>query len=150
MKMILLSVIFTFLSLSCTSVGSDRNRDSLEKQDYPLGIQNITAIVEDRDRVSTAVIEFNRSIKNKGLSKDSFKVEGYEVIRIYANNNGDKDSEGKDGNYIIIELDKNKGKPFLEDSKLKVIQKGAVIFSNGERYRILDKVLISNRVLLKY
>lgn len=150
MKTILLGLIFTFLSLNCISVSSDKDRDSSERQDYPLGIRNITVVVEDGDRVSMAVIEFNRTIKNKGLSKDSFEVEGYEATRIYANNNGDKDSEGKDGNYIIIELDKNKGKSFSEDSKLRIIQKEAVIFSNGERYRILDKVLISNRTLLKY
>lgn len=148
MKTLIINFILMVLSISCTSVslGNERN---VESTDYPLGIKNIIVVVENGNRASKAIIEFHHNIKNKGLSRETFHVEGYEVTRIYANNEMDESSEGKDGNYIIIELNKNIGAPFTKNSKLKIIQKGLITVSNGERYKVLDKVLLNNGVIFK-
>ena len=138
MKKLILNLLFTVFSLSCASSQIGENPNNARKIDYPLGIRNITA-----------VIEFSRTVKNRELSLESFRIEGYKIIKIYASSRNEKSSEGSDGNYVIIELDKNVGESFSENSILKIIQKEAVVFSNGERYRVLDKVLMSNKITVK-
>ena len=148
MKKLILNLLFTVFSLSCASSQIGENPNNARKIDYPLGIRNITAVIEDKNRVA-AVIEFSRTVKNRELSLESFRIEGYKIIKIYASSRNEKSSEGSDGNYVIIELDKNVGESFSENSILKIIQKEAVVFSNGERYRVLDKVLMSNKITVK-
>ena len=149
MKKLILNLLFTVFSLSCASSQIGENPNNARKIDYPLGIRNITAVIEDKNRVAAAVIEFSRTVKNRELSLESFRIEGYKIIKIYASSRNEKSSEGSDGNYVIIELDKIVGESFSENSILKIIQKEAVVFSNGERYRVLDKVLMSNKITVK-
>lgn len=149
MKKIIINLVLVILSISCTSINLGKKEIREESSNYPLGIKNITVVVENGDRASKAIIEFHHNVRNKELSRETFYVEGYEVTRIYANNEMNESSEGKDGNYIIIELNKNIGVPFTKNSKLKIIQNGTITVSNGERYKILDKVLLNNGVIFK-
>ena len=54
--------------------------------------------------METVVLQYDTPIRNKSLSKESFKVEGKDVTRIYANNAPERAEKGKDGQYVIIEV----------------------------------------------
>ena len=50
------------------------------------------------------MLQYDTPIRNKSLSAESFKVEGKDVTRIYANNAPERADKGKDGQYVIIEV----------------------------------------------
>ena len=54
--------------------------------------------------METVVLQYDTPIRNKSLSKESFKVEGKDVTRIYANNAPERARQGADGPYVIIEV----------------------------------------------
>lgn len=70
-------------------------------------VQSATAIsrvLGDGRKVETVVLQYDTPIRNKSLSAESFKVEGKDVTRIYANNAPERADKGKDGLYVIIEV----------------------------------------------
>ena len=70
-------------------------------------VQSATAIsrvLGDGRKVETVVLQYDTPIRNKSLSAESFKVEGKDVTRIYANNAPERAEKGKDGQYVIIEV----------------------------------------------
>ena len=64
----------------------------------------ISRVLGDGRKVETVVLKYDTPIRNKSLSAKSFKVDGKEVTRIYANNQAEKAKQGKDGQYVIIEV----------------------------------------------
>lgn len=81
-----------------------------QAQNSPLNaehIQSATAIsrvLGDGRKVETIVLEYDTPIRNKSLTSKSFRVEGKEVTRIYANNAPQKAQQGVNGKYVIIEV----------------------------------------------
>lgn len=81
-----------------------------QAQNPPLNtehIQSATAIsrvLGDGRKVETIVLEYDTPIRNKSLTSKSFRVEGKEVTRIYANNAPQKAQQGVNGKYVIIEV----------------------------------------------
>lgn len=81
-----------------------------QAQNPPLNaehIQSATAIsrvLGDGRKVETIVLEYDMPIRNKSLTSKSFRVEGKEVTRIYANNAPQKAQQGVNGKYVIIEV----------------------------------------------
>ena len=70
-------------------------------------VQSTTAIsrvVGDGRKVETVILQYDTPIRNKSLSTESFRVEGKEVTRIYANSAPERAEKGKDGQYVIIEV----------------------------------------------
>lgn len=70
-------------------------------------ILNITSVSEPfphGQRISYAVVEYDRDIRNSALLPEQFQVENRTLTRIYANSEGKKDAIGRDGKYVIIEL----------------------------------------------
>ena len=74
---------------------------------FPKHIQSATAISKvlgDGRKVTTVVLEYDTPISNKSLTPESFRVEGKEVTRIYANTTPERADKGRDGKYVIIEV----------------------------------------------
>lgn len=70
-------------------------------------VQSATAIsrvLGDGRKVETVVLEYDTPISNKSLTNGSFRVEGKEVTRIYANNTPERARQGVNGQYVIIEV----------------------------------------------
>ena len=70
-------------------------------------VQSATAIsrvLGDGRKVETVVLEYDTPISNKSLTNGSFRVEGKEVTRIYANNAPERARQGVNGQYVIIEV----------------------------------------------
>ena len=73
----------------------------------PSNIKSVLAIsrvLGDGRKVESVILEYDTPISNKSLSNQSFKVEGKEVTRIYANTIPEKSEKGTNGQYVVIEV----------------------------------------------
>jgi predicted peptidase len=76
-------------------------------QDLPQHVTSATAVGEvfgDGEKISAAVIEYDRDIDNSKLSPATFAVTGRNITRVYASNSAAKASQGSNGRYVVIEL----------------------------------------------
>lgn len=64
----------------------------------------VSRVLGDGRKVSAVMLEYDAPIRNGSLSTDSYRVEGREVTRVYANTAPDQADDGSDGQYVIIEL----------------------------------------------
>ena len=64
----------------------------------------ISKVLGDGRKVATIVLEYDAPIRNRSLSDDSYKVDGKDILRVYANTEPETASQGTDGRYVIIEL----------------------------------------------
>ena len=64
----------------------------------------ISRVLGDGRKVETVVLQYDTPVRNKSLSAESFKIEGKDVTRIYANNAPERARQGADGPYVIIEV----------------------------------------------
>ena len=74
---------------------------------FPEHLQSATAIsrvLGDGRTVATIVLEYDTPISNKSLNTDSYRVEGKEVTRVYANTLPERAEKGTNGSYVIIEV----------------------------------------------
>ena len=55
-------------------------------------------------KCDTAIIAYENVIQNDELTAQQFTVEDRTVLKVYANDKPERSNEGKDGNYVIIEL----------------------------------------------
>lgn len=84
-------------------------------------ILSATAIAEvypDGQKITAAVVEFDRDIDNEKLSPVLFSVKDRTVTKIYANTEPARASHGKNGKYVIIELSP-------EDAQAEILPKHA-------------------------
>lgn len=64
----------------------------------------ISRVLGDGRKVATIVLEYDTPISNKSLNTDSYRVEGKEVTRVYANTLPERAEKGTNGSYVIIEV----------------------------------------------
>lgn len=96
-RTILTLILAGFLSLAQAQIDTEISNH----------IQSATAISKvlgDGRKVAAIVLEYDTPISNKSLTTESFRVEGREVTRIYANNVPEQADKGENGQYVIIEV----------------------------------------------
>lgn len=64
----------------------------------------ISKVLGDGRKVATFVLEYDAPIRNAALSTASYRVEGRDVERVYANTEPVTAGQGTDGRYVVIEL----------------------------------------------
>lgn len=67
-------------------------------------VMAISRVLGDGRKVATVILEYDVPISNKSLTTDSYRVEGKEVTRIYANTVPERAEVGVNGRYVIIEV----------------------------------------------
>ena len=72
--------------------------------EHILSATAISRVLGDGRKVETVVLEYDTPISNKSLATGSYRVEGKEVTRIYANAVPERSPQGTDGRYVIIEV----------------------------------------------
>lgn len=116
-------VIITMVLAGILGLAQAQNNSTSDQH-----VQSATAIsrvVGDGRKVETVILQYDTPIRNKSLSTESFRVEGKEVTRIYANSAPERAEKGKDGQYVIIEvkaevdLNAKPQMPTEEDKKMK-------------------------------
>lgn len=124
------------------------------------GIQNVVAVTEvfgDGQKVTAAIIEYRKEIKNSSLSTDSYQVEGRNIIRVYANNSADKYSEEPNGKFVIIELSPNdpEASVFVQEGReriskeveLSVKQTKEIEATDGQHYQASKETVKNSSVM---
>ena len=95
-------VMLTWLMAGFLGFSQAQNTSTL-----PSNIKSVLAIsrvLGDGRKVESVILEYDTPISNKSLSNQSFKVEGKEVTRIYANTIPEKSEKGINGQYVVIEV----------------------------------------------
>lgn len=95
-------VMLTWLMAGFLGFSQAQNTSTL-----PSNIKSVLAIsrvLGDGRKVESVILEYDTPINNKSLSNQSFKVEGKEVTRIYANTIPEKSEKGTNGQYVVIEV----------------------------------------------
>lgn len=96
------SLIAMFLT-AFLSIAHAQNSSTL----LPEHIQSsaaISKVLGDGRKVTAVILEYDMPVSNRSLTPESFRVEGKEVIRIYANTVPECTDNGIDGKYVIIEV----------------------------------------------
>lgn len=74
----------------------------------PAHVDSVSALSQvfgDGAKVKTIVITYDEPIKNSSLKQGSYGVEGKTVLRVYANTVAGNAAKGRDGRYVVIELE---------------------------------------------
>ena len=85
-------------------------------KEYIMSVTAVAEVFPDGQKITAAVVEFDREIDNEKLSPALFSVKGRTVTKIYANTEPTRAAQGKNGKYVIIELS-------LEDAEAAVLPK---------------------------
>ncbi|MDO5088570.1 MAG: alpha/beta hydrolase-fold protein [Leptotrichiaceae bacterium] len=152
MKVIVKILSGVLLLMSTVLFGE--NMSNMEK--FPEHIKNVTALTEvfgTGQKLTGVIIEFDKSVINSELAKDTFSVTDRTVTKIYANNKGEKAQQGKNGKYIIIELSEKdeKAQLFIKadnilPAKILLTQNKDIKTSGGNIYKKNKSVFTNNKV----
>ncbi|MEH2247954.1 hypothetical protein [Nostoc sp.] len=123
---------------------------------YSEHIKAVTAVTEifgDGQRLTASIVEYDTPIKNSSLSTTTFAVSDRNIMRVYANARPEKSEVGKDGKFVIIELDTansnaatyNAQGPVLRQASVTVNQAASVQTASGLRYSPTAKPVSNTR-----
>lgn len=73
-------------------------------EEYILSIAVVAEVFPDGQKITAAIVEFDRDINNEKLSQALFSVRGRNITKIYANTEPARTAHGRNGKYVIIEL----------------------------------------------
>jgi predicted peptidase len=85
-------------------------------KEYLLSVTAVAEVFPDGQKITAAVVEFDRDIDNEKLSPALFSVKDRTITKIYANIEPARADKGKNGKYVIIELS-------LEDAEAQIVPK---------------------------
>ena len=81
-----------------------------------LSVAAVAEVFHDGQKITAAVVEFDRDIDNEKLSAAQFSVKDRTVTKIYANTEPARAVQGNNGKYVILELS-------LEDAEAQILPK---------------------------
>lgn len=85
-------------------IGLAQAQDPVTNPEHVQSATAISRVLGDGRKVATVVLEYDTPISNRSLRADSYRVEGKEVTRIYANTEPCRTEKGINGRYVIIEV----------------------------------------------
>ena len=85
-------------------------------KEYTLSVTAVAQVFPDGQKITAAIVEFDRDIDTAKLSPALFSVKDRTVTKIYANTEPTRAAQGKNGKYVIIELS-------LDDVEAQVLPK---------------------------
>lgn len=123
---------------------------------FPKGIKNITAVTEvfgTGQKLTGVIIEYNTAVKNDKLTKETFEVTDRTITNVYANNKAEKTKSGKNGRFVIIELNPSdeKAQLFIKannilEAKVQVKQAKEISTVNGKIAKAYSETLTNNKI----
>ncbi|MEH2324396.1 MAG: hypothetical protein V7K32_12640 [Nostoc sp.] len=128
-------------------------QDTVFYSEHIKAVTSVTEVFGDGQRLTASIVEYNTPIKNSSLSTTTFTVSGRNITRVYANARPEKSEVGKDGKFVIIELDTansnaatyNAQGPVLRQASVTVNQAGEVQTASGLRYSPTAKPVSNTR-----
>lgn len=96
-------ILITLLLAACINSAKAQDNDATV-QGHVQSVTAISKVLGDGRKLATVVLEYDTPINNKTLSTESYKVEGKEITRVYANTAPERTEKGGNGKYVIIEV----------------------------------------------
>jgi predicted peptidase len=87
-------------------------------KEFILCVTAVAEVFPDGQKITTAIVEFDREIDSEKLSPTLFSVKDRNITKIYANAEPARAAKGKNGRYVVIELS-------LEDADAWVLSRPA-------------------------
>ncbi len=122
----------------------------------PKAITALTEVFGDGQKVTVVVIEYDKAIKNETLSTNQFSVANRTITKIYANDSNDKSDKGKNGKFVVLELNpkdetasiyKQQGREIIiKEAKVSVKQLLDVVTIDNQKIDTNDELLESSQV----
>ena len=105
---ILATALAVTVGIASAAIGQSTNSAATGGSSVmPRHVKSATAVGEvfgDGEKISAAIIEYDRDINQSKLSPSAFSVVGRTITKVYANNAPAKATRGSNGKYVIIEL----------------------------------------------
>lgn len=104
--------------------------------EHLMEISVLAEVYPDGQRVTAAILEYDKAISSRELQTKSYHVENARISRIYANTEPKKCEEGRDGKFVIAELSFKEEEAFtvVKPKPVRKLQKdGGDI--NGEKHQ---------------
>lgn len=128
-------------------------QDSVFYDDNIVGVTALTEVFGDGQRATTAVIEYKQPIDHNKLNINSFTVTDRKIIRAYSNDVPNKAATGKNGRFVILELDPqdknaltyNAQGPALSPASLVVSQTAQLTTVAGKNLNIPAKPITNSQ-----
>lgn len=64
----------------------------------------VSKVLGDGRKVATIILEYDTAIDNNSLTTDTYRVEGKDIKKVYANTVPETTEQGTNGSYVIIEV----------------------------------------------
>lgn len=119
--------------------------------DHIKAVTSVTEVFGRSQRLTVVIVEYDAPIANDALDPAQFAVSDRNVLRAYANDRAEKAEAGKDGSFVVLELDPEDAAapvfaPGLDQPAQAVVsQAQPVLAASGEHYAPTETALINTR-----
>ncbi|TKW67413.1 MAG: hypothetical protein DI616_07140 [Paracoccus denitrificans] len=113
------SIIFTgFLAATLPAFAQDATEagagqggpavnSTVFRSEHISAVTSITEVFGRSQRLTAVVLEYDVPVANDGVSPAQFSVTDRNILRAYTNDSAAKDATGRDGRFVVLELDPN-------------------------------------------
>lgn len=70
-------------------------------------VTSVTEVFGRSQKLTAVIVEYDAPLLNAGLDAAQFTVSGRTILRAYANDRAEKAEAGRDGRFVVLELDPN-------------------------------------------
>lgn len=127
--------------------------DSSFYSEHIRSVASVTEVFGDGQRLTAVIVQYDAPIQNKALDKQAFRVDGRSILRVYANDHAQKAKTGKDGQFVVIELDPNDSNaatynpqgPILSQASVTVSQLTPIKTVAGQEYAATTKPISNSQ-----
>lgn len=112
--------------------------DSSFVSEHIRSVASVTEVFGDGQRLTAVMVQYDAPIQNNTLDKKAFRVDGRTILRVYANDHAQKAKIGKDGQFVIIELDSNDSNATTYNPQGPILSQAAVTVSQLERIKTVS------------
>lgn len=127
----LLLFILSTVSAEVIYVANEKASGNPTKYGHILSVTGIGKVFGDGLKLTAVAVEYDQAIASNKLSASSFVLDnGVQITRAYANTEAAISGSGKNGNYVILELDTHEWLPVHEEMpEIKMLERS----KNGQR-----------------
>lgn len=108
-------------------------QDTVFFDDHIRSLSSVTEVFGDGQRLTAAIVEYDAAIRDAGLSDAGFTVTGRTIHRVYANDRPAKTGTGKDGRFVVLELDPAEDNASVYDAQGPVLRQGSITVAQSGR-----------------
>lgn len=85
--------------------GAQAINSSVFRSEHIKAVTAVTQVFGRSQRTVAAIIEYDAPLSNRAITATAWRVAGRTVTRAYANDRAEKAAQGRDGRFVVLELD---------------------------------------------